>query len=644
MTEQIEKARAETDAAERGRRKIEDEIAQQEARAAERARQLAAENAADSDTVSERLARAAAHAGENIGASTPPAPPIEVENPFWQQPPEIFDVLSGAPHGAETPDYIASLDTEASLPVTMTPTGGEQRQFAPQGSFVPDEPGESSLVSYAVPLEKRMYIVMVTPEVAPAAKVGGLGDVILGLGRELMKRGHGVEVICPMYSGMRYDLIDDLHEEYGELWCPHYNEWRPEKVFQGKVGGDLQVNFITGGTYTERPNIYGYDDDLQRFAYFSRAALEFMFKTNRRPEIIHCHDWATGLVPPILWDIYQKLGWNNSRVVYTIHNNECQGLCGFGDKLLGLVGLDVREHHRPDRMQDDTHKNCINMMKSGIVYSNFVTTVSPTYAGELKSAAGGRGLQTTIAKNSAKVGGVLNGIDYESWNPATDVKLAARYSAGDDFFEKYRNKAALREWLGLWDAWRPIIGVVTRLTHQKGLDLIKHAIYAAQGMQAQFVLLGSAPDPKVNNDFLAIQHQLRDNHDVSLYIGYHEDLSHIIYAGADMFLVPSLYEPCGLTQMISLRYGTVPIVRETGGLVDTVFDLDNSGLGLNEVNGFTFRDPTPASLDYGLGRAVQLWYDNPEAFNRLARNGMRYDYSWRHPTEHYENIYNYVKA
>ncbi len=186
--------------------------------------------------------------------------------------------------------------------------------------------------------------------------------------------------------------------------------------------------------------------------------------------------------------------------------------------------------------------------------------------------------------------------------------------------------------------------MVTRLTHQKGLDLIKHAIYSASALQAQFVLLGSAPDPKINNEFLRMQHELRDNHDINLYIGYNEDLSRLIYAGSDMFLVPSLYEPCGLTQMISLRYGTVPIVRETGGLLDTVFDLDNSGLGLNQANGFTFRDPTPVSLDYGLERAVRLWYDNPEAFNRLARNGMRYDYSWNHPAEHYENIYNYVKA
>ncbi len=667
MAEKVARARQEADEAERQRLAREEEARRNEENlAAERAREMA-EQAEKARAMAEAVERARRENEPAIaslipGPVQPPepaepvpvnhsAPPLEMDNPHWQRQPQIFDVLSGAPHGAPgTPSYAAPRE-EQSLPVTMAGGGEAECAFLPQGAYLTDVreekdrlPGDEAGTTYAVPMENRMYIVMVTPEVAPCAKVGGLGDVILGLGRELMKRGHGVEAICPMYSSMRYDLIEDLHEEYGELWVPHYEEWRAEKVFQGKVGGDLQVNFITGGTYTERDAIYGYDDDLQRFTYFSRAALEFMYKTNRRPEIIHCHDWATGLVPPILWDIYEKLGWNNSRCVYTIHNNECQGLCGFGDKLLGMVGLDVKNYMTPDRMQDDSHKNCINMMKAGIVYSNFVTTVSPTYAGELKTAAGGRGLQTTLTKNGAKLGGVLNGIDYDTWNPRTDTKIAANYSVGDDFTDKYKNKAALREWRGLWDAWRPIISVVTRLTHQKGLDLIKHAIHASQTMDAQFVLLGSAPDPKVNNDFLALQHQLRDNHNVNLYIGYHEDLSHLIYAGSDMFLVPSLYEPCGLTQMISVRYGTVPIVRETGGLMDTVFDVENSGKDLSEANGFSFRDATTASLDYGLGRAVRMWFDNPEAFNRLARNGMRYDFSWRDPAVHYENIYNYIKA
>ncbi len=581
---------------------------------------------------------------ETVTGNVSVVPRLEVENPYWEKSPETSALPEPESDGDSEGAFGASGNREQVMSVSME----NCHEQMPRGEFpVGDESGDARAErsrTQPVPAEERMYIVMVTPEVAPCAKVGGLGDVILGLGRELMKRGHGVEVICPMYSCMRYDQIQNLHEEYGELWCPHGIEWRAEKVFQGTVEGGLQVNFITGGGYTERESIYGYEDDLQRFAYFSRQALEFMYKTNRRPDIIHCHDWATGLVPAILWDVYEKLGWDKSRAVYTIHNNECQGLCGFSDKLLGLVGLDAAKYLTPDRMQDDLHRNCINMMKSGIVFSNFVTTVSPTYAGELKSAAGGRGLQTTIAKNSAKIGGVLNGIDYDSWNPETDPKIPAHYSVGENFYQKYENKKALREWLGLYDAWRPIVSVVTRLTGQKGLDLIKAAIFQTLELQGQFVLLGSAPDPRVNADFLALQHQLKDNHDVNLYIGYHEDLSRLIYAGSDMFLIPSLYEPCGLTQMISLRYGTVPIVRETGGLADTVFDLDNSGRGLNNANGFTFRDANTISLKYGLERGIRLWYENPEAFNRLARNGMRYDYSWRCPAEHYENIYNYVKA
>ncbi len=573
--------------------------------------------------------------------------PLDLEPAYWEKETPVHEppaLAAATPFGEY--GYIAPTPAAPPPPMAEVKCAGSASSYS-EGTPAEDDQEwvmPDHRTTRFIPKEKSLYIVMITPEVAPCAKVGGLGDVVQGLGRELVNRGHGVEIIAPMYSSMRYEMIEDLHEVYGELWCPHYNQWRSEKVYQGRVGGGLQANFITGGDYTERDSIYGFPDDLHRFTYFCRQALEFMFKTNRRPDIIHCHDWTTGLIPAILWDIYQPLGWDNSRVVYTIHNNECQGLCGFGDKLLGMIGMDVKKYHRPDKMQDDVHANCINLMKGGIVFSNFTTTVSPTFAGELKTVAGGRGLQNTIAKNSAKIGGVLNGLDYESWNPQTDIRIPAHYSIGDDFYEKYKNKTALREWLGMWDSWKPIVSVVTRLTHQKGLDLIKRAIFSALEEDSQFILLGSAPDPKVNDDFLRLQHQLKDNHDVNLYIGYHEDLSRLIYAGSDIFLVPSLFEPCGLTQMIALRYGTVPVVRETGGLVDTVFDLENSGRGLTDANGFTFRDPTPASLDYGLKRAIRLWYDNPAAFNRLARNGMSYNYSWKNPASDYENIYNYIKA
>ncbi len=487
-----------------------------------------------------------------------------------------------------------------------------------------------------------MYICMISSEMAPAAKVGGLGDVVSALSREMMKKGHTVEVIMPMYSCMRYDQIEDLHCVYEELWVPHFGQWRTEKVFEGKVAG-VPTYFITGNNYTQRDAVYGYDDDLFRFTYFSRAALEFMFKTGRRPAILHCHDWAVGLVPVMYYETYGPLGWNESRVVFTIHNNECQGLCWYGDKLLGMVGMNCGSLFTAEKLQDPGKPNCINMMKGAIVYSNFVTTVSPTFAGEMKTNEGGRGLGNLLNQYNSKFGGIINGIDFDTWNPATDRKIAKNYSV-NEFDGKYANKKALREWLHLEDAWRPIISVVTRLTHQKGLHLIKHAIRAALTMNAQFVLLGEAPEAAVNGEFWKLKHELEGNPHVHLWIGYHDDLSHLIYAGSDMFLIPSMFEPCGLTQMISLRYGTVPVVRHTGGLADTVFDVDHSGRGLEKSNGYSFHGTNTGDLDGALGRAIHCWFDQPDRFHQLALNGMRCDYSWNTPARDYENIYNFIKA
>lgn len=487
-----------------------------------------------------------------------------------------------------------------------------------------------------------MYVVMIAPEISPAAKVGGLADVVVGLSRQLMDMGHTVEVICPMYSCLRYEQIDNLHEVYEELRVPHFNEWKSEKVFNGTVSG-ISTFFVTCGHYTQRESIYGYDDDLFRFTYFCRAALEYMYKAGKRPEIIHCHDWGTALVPVIYFDMYGELGWEESRVVFTIHNNECQGLCWYGDKLLGMVGLDCGKYHTPDRMQDDGKPNCINLMRGGIVYSNFVTTVSPTFALEMKTPQGGRGLHHVLDAYSSKIGGVINGIDYTNWNPETDQKIAHNYSC-ENFVDKYKNKYALREWLQLGDSWKPIVSVVSRLTHQKGLDLIKHAIYSTLRMEGQFILLGESPDGGTNDIFWGIKKELGDSPDVHLWIGYHEDLAHMIYAGSDLFLVPSIFEPCGLTQMIALRYGTVPVVRQTGGLADTVFDVDNSGHGLANSNGYSFFNADPAELDSALSRGIRLWYEHPDTFQKIAENGMRCDYSWADPALDYENIYRFISA
>ena len=487
-----------------------------------------------------------------------------------------------------------------------------------------------------------MYIVMITPECAPVAKVGGLGDVVQGLSRELRTRGNAVEVILPKYDCMRYDRIWGLNKTYGDLWVPYHDQYFHCDVYFGFVDG-IKCFFIESHSFKnffDRGIFYGHDDDIERFAFFCRAALEFMLKANKHPEIIHCHDWQTGLVPVLLSDIYKYLGMTHPRVCYTLHNLKHQGVTG--EDVLRQVGLNPANYMNQERLQDNFNHGAVNFMKGGIVYSNFVTTVSPRYAEEIKYSDHSCGLGHTINVHSVKFGGVLNGVDYNVWNPEIDPFVACQYSP-DTLDDKYKNKAALRHRLWLRHGFKPIVAVISRLDHQKGVDLIRHGIFYSLGNGCQFVLLGSSPDSATNNGFWSLKHQLNDNSDCHLEIGYNEELAHLIYAGADMILIPSAFEPCGLTQMIAMKYGTVPIVRGTGGLADTVFDADYAARPYHERNGYVFNDFDAQGLESALSRAIGIWNTYPHYFRELMVNGMRYDYSWNHPGEHYLNIYNYIK-
>ena len=487
-----------------------------------------------------------------------------------------------------------------------------------------------------------MYVVMITPECAPVAKVGGLGDVVQGLSHELAIRGNVVEIILPKYDCMRYDRISGLHKTYSDLWVPYHDQHFHCDVYFGFVDG-LKCFFIESHSFKNffnRGVFYGHHDDPERFAFFCRAALEFMLKTNKHPEIIHCHDWQTGLVPVLLFDMYKYLGMTHPRVCYTLHNLKHQGVTG--EHTLRQVGLNPAKYITPDRLQDNFNHSAINFMKGGIVYSNFVTTVSPRYAEEIKNSDLGFGLQHTLHVHSIKFGGVLNGIDYNVWNPEIDPYISCRYSI-DTIDDKHKNKEALRNRLWLRHNFKPIVSVIGRLDHQKGVDLIRHGIFYSLANGCQFVLLGSSPDPATNNDFLGLKHYLNDNPDCHLEISYNEELAHLIYAGADMILMPSAFEPCGLTQMIAMKCGTVPIVRNTGGLADTVFDADYAQKPYHERNGYVFNDFDNQGLESALKRAIGLWYIYPKYFLELMINGMRYDYSWNHPAGYYLNIYNYIK-
>ncbi len=502
------------------------------------------------------------------------------------------------------------------------------------------KPSHEAFLDDGVP---KMQIVHIASEMAPVSKVGGLADVVFGLTHELAIRGNEVEVILPKYDNMRYEHIHGLCECFSDLWVPWYDGAVRCTVHFGFVY-ERKCFFIephSNDHFFNRGKFYGDDDDVWRFAFFSRAAMEFLYKSGKRPAIIHCHDWHTALVPVLLWEVYQQLGMRNSRVCYTIHNFMHQGLCG--TEILAAVGLDNPDYfNRPDRLADPRHPGALNLMKAGIVYSNFVTTVSPKHAFEAKEQGQGFGLEGSLRAHEAKYGGVLNGIDYNAWNPAADPLIPSPFDA-EHIDKKGENKRALRHRFQLADTDKPIVAHIGRLDPQKGLDLVRHSIFHCLNGGAQFVLLGSSPEPSINDYFNHLKGELGENPDCHLEIGFHEELAHLIYAGADLILVPSRFEPCGLTQLIAMRYGTIPVVRSVGGLADTVFDKDNSEREPDSRNGFVFQHDDEPSVEYALDRAISCYSETPEAFLRLQQNALRADHSWNVPGQHYLNIYNYIR-
>lgn len=563
---------------------------------------------------------------ESIAPAVPPAPELKAE----AQPKAEPSVVEARPAADEPPESIAAPAQPHSVHI--------------EEPLPPEEPAPPPEEHHAPVCHRpNLFIVQVAPEMAPVAKVGGLADVVFGLTRELAIRGNHVEIILPKYDNMRYDHIYNLHVDYQDLWVPWYEGAIHCTVYFGMVY-DRKCFFIephSNDNFFNRGSIYGFQDDVMRYAFFSRAAIEFMWKANKHPDIIHCHDWQTALLPVYLYEFYQRLGMSHPRVCLTIHNFQHQGVTGA--ELLRATGLHYPERYLDyNRLRDNHHQNALNVLKGGIVYSNFVTTVSPRYAFETKDQGQGFGLEPTLHTHQIKYGGVVNGIDYDVWNPEIDGQIPVRYGL-DTIEDKYENKRALRHRLMLADNEKPIVAFIGRLDPQKGLDLVRHAIFYAMERGAQFVLLGSSPYHNINSDFWGLKHMLNDSPDCHLEIGFNEELSHLIYAGADMMLVPSRFEPCGLTQLVSLRYGTVPIVRSVGGLADTVFDKDYSDRPLDERNGYVFNNYDHPGLESALGRAVACYYNHPDHFRELMKNAMRCDYSWNRPGQDYLNIYDYIR-
>ncbi len=483
---------------------------------------------------------------------------------------------------------------------------------------------------------------MIASECAPVSKVGGLADVIYGLSRELEIRGNLVEIILPKYDCMRYDHIQDLKIIYQDLWVDWGENAIHCSVWFGLVQG-RKCFFIDPHykhNFFNREHYYGFPDDAMRFAFFSKASLEFLLKANKHPDIIHCHDWQTGLVPVLLYEMYQTQGMYNSRVCYTIHNFRYQGTTGID--ILSATKLDrPKYYHHNDRLQDNLYPNALNFMKGGIVYANSVTTVSPKHAWEACHTDQGFGLDNTLHIHQHKFQGILNGLDYEVWNPEIDPLIPHHFTPAT-LDNKYGNKEALRDKLLIRKAYKPIIAYIGRLDTQKGVHLIRHGLFYALENEAQFVLLGSSPEVSINREFRQLKQDLNDNEDCHLEIGFNEELAHLIYAGADMIIMPSMYEPCGLAQMIALRYGTVPIVRAVGGLTDTIFDIDYSSKPITARNGYVFFEADYTGIESAIRRAIGLWYSYPEKFRNLIIQGMQYKYSWHRSGQYYQDIYDSI--
>ena len=472
-----------------------------------------------------------------------------------------------------------------------------------------------------------MNILYVTSEAVPFCKTGGLADVAGSLPQSLAANGDRVSVILPLYQSVADAWHDRLHFErclyvrlaWRSLYCGLFSY-----SYQG-----VTWYFVDNEQYFKRPDLYGYYDDGERFAFFSRAVTELLPLLSEKPDIVHCNDWQTALVPIYIRDeAVREEFYKSVRTVITVHNIEYQGR--YGRETLGdLFGLDEGWFTGGTLAFDGD----VNLLKGAIVTADAVTAVSPTYAQELKYAYFAHGLESVMQLVSGKLYGVLNGIDMERYDPAHDANLAVPYSAARPA-GKAKDKAALQKLLGLAEKEdTPVVAMVSRLVSHKGLDLVCETLDYFMEKDMQLVVLGKG-DGKYETFFSWAQSRYPGR--IAVHLGYSESLAMQIYAGADLFLMPSKSEPCGLSQMIAMRYGAVPIVRETGGLKDTVHAYESwNGAG----NGFSFANYCAGDMCYVVCEAVDLYHDRPEAYRLLRRRGMETDFSWTRSAEKYREIY-----
>jgi starch synthase len=478
----------------------------------------------------------------------------------------------------------------------------------------------------------RLKILYIASEAAPFSKTGGLADVTGSLPKAMAALGHDVRLVLPAYASIEERARQpgsDISVSDMTLRVPARRDLLPAGLFESWLPAtQVPVTFIAERNLFARPDLYGYHDDPYRFAFFSRAALDAEVAAKGwRPDVVHAHDWHTA--PAIWW--LATAGNADERyraipTVFTVHNLMHQGHVGWDvTDYLGIVTHGLREE--PYRG--------VNLMARGIYHATMVTTVSPNYAREIMTRDGGYGLDGLLRHRHVDLHGVLNGLDYDVWNPATDARLAARFDT-QTLDDRLANKRALQAQLGLPQRDDvPLVAMVTRLDRQKGLDIVGHVVHTLMsGLagEAQFALLGSGEDHYEDMlRHLAGYHREK----MAVALRYDGELAPLFYAGSDMFLMPSLFEPCGLAQLIAMRYASVPVVRATGGLADTVRD---------GVTGFTYHQQGADECWSALWRALHVWNTDRQAWRAMQRHAMAYDSSWLTSAHAYQQIYGWAIA
>ena len=507
-------------------------------------------------------------------------------------------------------------------PEVPAPEAKEEAPAAPIEVVAPEAEAHQEEPALEIKVEEKKKILFVASEAAPFIATGGLAEVIGSLSKALAKEDrYDVRVIIPLYQDIKKEYRKDFRF-IGNIFVPL--SWRNQYcgIFE-YVKDNVTFYFVDNEYYFKRPGCYGYYDDGERFAFFCRSVMEILSFLNFYPDILHCHDWQAALAAIYLKTIYCfRPEYQFIRAVFTIHNIEYQGQYSL-DILEDLFGISYRYQYLVE------YDRCINLMKGAIECCEQFTTVSPTYAGEIKDPYYSHGLDPIVRRNEFKLCGILNGIDPDYYNPETDRALFANYNA-EDTAGKAVCKEELQRMLNLpVKPETPIIAMITRLVSHKGLDLVKEVIEQALRQDIQFVLLGTG-DSMYENYFSDLARRYQGK--VVSIISFNSDLSRKIYSGADIFLMPSKSEPCGLSQMIASRYGTVAIVRETGGLRDSISPYGAGG------NGFTFHDYNAYDMLYVINEAIGV-YHNKDEWKHLMHKAMTTDFTWAKSAKYYEGLY-----